>query len=208
MKKVVGVLILFLCFQISSCKNESEKDLKVVEELFKSMLTATKNKDYDFFIETTHPKVFETDSKEQSIKYMKSVFEGNENFSIVMFYNGIPSYNLSEVYNDDENKLKYAFVSYDSHTKMIFHKQKFDEVSKKNTISAMKKQGMDAEFISDNTINILMRNRVSVIMKNNETNNKWIIVNYEPGKTSSKILSHGLLNKTKKYLQKLNSISN
>ena len=87
---------------------------------------------------------------------------------------------------------------------MTFHDQKFDEEAKKIMASTMKAQGMDIEFLSENTVKIIMNDRITVILKGDSTKNKWVMMNYD---TSSplvyQVFSTSLLETAKKYREDL-----
>ena len=45
--------------------------------------------------------------------------------------------------------------------------------------SEMESKGMDAEFLSDNTVKMMMKNRITILIKDKNTNQKWAMINYE-----------------------------
>ena len=78
MKKIIYLLVLLSGLQLFS---QNEK--AILDELSKKMFTAMVEKDYDFILDKTHPKVFSFVDKEQMKDLLKTTFEGNED----MIYN-------------------------------------------------------------------------------------------------------------------------
>lgn len=201
--------ILFFCFLLFgfTSKNYAQEhvntDLKHVDSLAQKMFVDVNNRDFDAILDMTHPKVFEILPKESMKSVIKTMFEGNEDFSIDI-PKIVPKYKLSELFKSEENHLKYVFVSYDMNMKMTFNKQEFNDESKQMMISMMAAKGMDVAFISNNTMDVLMKDTMTIILKDDATNDKWVMVNYDPDSPLFyQILSSNLMEKAKDYKQDL-----
>lgn len=180
--------------------NDSEKQVK---EAAHKMFVDLNNLDYDAILDMTHPKVFELVSKEQMKTLIVSMFEGNDEFSVEI-PKTIPKYKVSKVFEGEENNLEYAFVSYDMNMKMAFKNEEFDDEDKEMMVNLMKVQGMDVDFVSNSSMNVLMRDRVTIILKEDATKGKWVMINYDPDSPLTyQLLSTDLLEKTKEYRQDL-----
>ena len=174
-----------------------------IDRLAKKMFVDMNNRDYDAILDMSHPKIFELVTKDQMKDVLKSTLEGNEQFSIEI-PKVIPEYKISEIYKEDKDNLQYAFVSYDMSMNMTFNDQKFDEEAKKLMSSSMKAQGIDTEFLSDNTVKITMNDRITVILKGDSTENKWVMMNYDAGSPLVyQLFSSSLLETAKKYKENL-----
>lgn len=174
-----------------------------VETVAHKMFVDLNNLDYDAILDMTHPKVFDLVSKEQMKTLFMSMFEGNDEFSVEI-PKTIPDYKVSDVYKGKENNLEYAFVSYDMSMKMTFNNQEFDDEGKEMMINMMKVQGMDVAFLSNSTMDVLMRDRVTILLKEDATENNWVMINYDPDSPITyQLLSTDLLEKTKQYRQNL-----
>ncbi|WP_299886655.1 hypothetical protein [uncultured Lacinutrix sp.] len=198
--------ILTLCFLVFGFISKSySQDVKnkELDSLAVKMFKTINDKDYNSILEMTHPKVFDIVPKETMATVLKSTFEGNEEFSIDM-PKEIPQYKISSVYKDIDNNSDYAFLSYDLKMTMSFNNQEFDEESKEMMKNMMLMKGMEAEFISNNTLKVLMLNRLTILVKDKATNNKWVMVNYDPDSPLFfKILSVNIIEKAKEYNQGL-----
>lgn len=63
---------------------------------------------------------------------------------------------------------------------------------------------MEAEFVTDNTINVIMPNRMVIMVNDESTNNNWAMVNYDPNSPIFfQILSASVLENAKSYYQDL-----
>ncbi len=161
------------------------------------------NLDYDAILDMTHPKVFDLVPKDQMKTMIKSMFEGNEEFAIEI-PKGIPEYKLSDVFKGKKNNLEYAFVSYDMNMKMTFNNEEFDDEGKEMMTGIMKSQGMEVDFVSNNTMKVLMKDRMTILLKEDATKNEWVMINYDPDSPLFyQILSTELLEKAKEYNQNL-----
>ena len=202
-KIAVSVIMLILIACVSVTAQSSENALKVVDSMALKMFNDINNRDYDAILDMTHPKVFEIVPKESMKGIFKSMFEGNEDFSIDI-PKVTPEYRISEIFEIENDTLQYAFVSYDMEMNMTFNKQEFDEASKGTMVSMMKTKGIDVDFVSDNTLAMLMRDRMTIILKDNSTNDKWVMINYDPDSPLFyQIIPSSLLEKAKEYNQNL-----
>ena len=195
---------IFLFFVVSNYAQESDENEKIkINAIAKKMFVDMNNRDFDAIIDMTYPKVFNIASKEQMKTVIKSTFEGNEELTIGV-PKTIPDYKISEIYNNEKESLKFAFVSYNMRMKMTFHKQEFDDESKKMMITYMKSKGMDVKFISKNSIDVLMQDRIIIIIKDKLTKNKWTMINYDSDSPLFyQMIPSGLIEEAKKYKQDL-----
>ncbi|WP_298778426.1 hypothetical protein [uncultured Polaribacter sp.] len=201
MKKIVSFL-MFSFLVLISVKGLAQSSKEKVNTLAKQMFVDMNNRDYEAVLAMTHPKVFEFASKEQIKTALKIVFEGNSEYSVEIS-NSIPDFEVSEIFTGDNN-LECGFVVYDLGMKMTFHNQKFDEATKNMMITTMKAKEMDVTFTSDNSMNISMKNKITAILKEEATNNEWVMVNYDPySPLFGKILSPKVLEEVKAYKEKL-----
>lgn len=137
LKSTLNVLMAFVLF--SSCYaqevNEVEKKL---DSVALKMFENVNERDYDAIMEMTHPKVFDLVPKEMMVNVFKSMFEGNEEFTIDI-PKVVPEYHLSEIFKDEENDGAFAFVHYDMEMSMTFHKkEEYDDESKEMMVNMMK----------------------------------------------------------------------
>ncbi len=197
MKKIMYLLVLL---NVSHLFSQNEKPF--LDVLTKKMFVAMAEKDYDFILDKTHPKVFSFVGKEQMKDLLKTTFEGNEDM-IMDLPKKVLDYKLSAVFTGKENNLKYAFIVYDMPMKMTFKNQKFNDEEKELMKSMMESQKMEANFISDKELNILKKNSITIIMKDDETQNKWVMVNYEPNSPMGSIIPAELLLACKEYEKSL-----
>ncbi len=94
---------LFLVFatQVPSQEIATENTTEVIGALAKKMFVDMNNRNYDAILDMTHPKVFEIVSKEQMKTLFKSMFEGNDQFSIETTKE-IPDYKLSKIFKGEK----------------------------------------------------------------------------------------------------------
>ncbi|MCB4797523.1 hypothetical protein [Neotamlana laminarinivorans] len=198
--KLNVLVALFFCL-IGFAQNkatETAKIKQIAEQMFQDV--ATKN--YDALIDKMHPKVFTIVPKESLKTVFKSTFEGNGAISIDV-PKEIPNFNISDIYNVSDT-LDYAFISYDMKMKMTFNDQEFDDESKELMKNMMSAKGMEVNFISNNTINVSANNSMTIALKDEDTNNKWTVLNYDASSPLVyEILPTELLEKAKQYKQNL-----
>lgn len=195
--------ICFLFFYAIGFSQSNETGVNHLDSLTQKMFTDMNNRDYDAILDMTHPKVFEIAPKESMKTVFKSMFEGTEEFSIDI-PKTVPKYKISEIFKSEKDSMKYAFVSYDMKMSMTFHKQEFDDASKEMMIPMMKAKGMDVTFVSSNTMDIDMKDRITILLIDNTTNNKWVMVNYDPDSPLFyQIVPTSLLESAKDYKQNL-----
>lgn len=193
----------FMLVGIHGFAQTDSKEIKYLDSLVVKMFESINNKDFDFILEKTHPKVFEIVPKDQMKSVLKSMFEGSEGFAIDI-PKIIPKYKLSKIFKDEKDSLEYAFVSYDMKMKMTFHDQEFDAEGKKMMANMMKAQGIDIEFVSDNSVKALLKDRLNIFLKDDSTKNKWVMVNYDPDSPLFyQVLPSSLLEASKEYKQNL-----
>lgn len=199
------ILLFITLFGLSigySQERMNSNDDKVLDSLVIQMFTNMNNKDYDAILDSTHPKVFELIPKESMKDVLKSMFEGNEDL-IIELPKLNPEYKLTQIYKG-ENNLEYAFVSYDLNTKMTFPNQEFDDETKQIMFSSMKAKGFDIEFTSNNSMDVLIKNSMTIIIRENATNYKWAMVNYNPDSPLFyQILPSEVMEKAREHKQNL-----
>lgn len=179
MRKIIFTLFIVFNLQGFSQEITSENNVKVLNGLAEKMFVDMNNRDYDAILDMTHPKVFDYASKDQMKTMFKSVFEGNEEFTVDI-PKMVPNYKLSKVFTEETNHLEYAFISYDMSMKMTFKDQDFDDEGQTMMKSVMKSKGMDVDFLSNKVMNIIMNDRITIFMKDDTTANKWVMINYDP----------------------------
>jgi|GEM_PF-928513 len=198
---LLTVLVFGFIFETNAQENQKSK--KIVDSLALKMFVDTNNRDYDAIVDMMHPKVFDLVSKDIMKSTMRSMFEGTEEFSIDL-PKQLPNYLISEIYTEKSRSLEYAFVSYDLRMSMTFNEAEFDDEGKSMMKSMMQAKGMDIDFISDNTLKILMKDRTTILMQDNDTNNKWVMINYDPDSPLTyQVLPTSLLEKAKEFQQNL-----
>lgn len=196
--KVLGVVFLFgfLCF------SQNDK-VKTIDSLTQKMFSFMIDRNFDAILDLTHPKVFEILPKESMKSVLKSTLEGNEEFSMEL-PKTVPDYKISEIFKGEKGNFEYAFVSYDLKTKMTFHKQEFDEDTKNMMTSMMKTKGMDVTFISNNTLDIIMNHRMTILLRDEITGNDWAMINYDAeSPLFYQVVPTAVLEKAKAYYQDL-----
>ena len=168
-----------------------------VKEMAKKMFVDMNNKDYESILNMSHPKLFEVASREQIITMFKSMLEGNNDF-VIELPGTIPEYKVSKVIEKDSSA--FAFVSYDLKMKMTFKNQSFDDEAKKGMQSMMGLRGMEVDFVSDNTLDVLMKDQITILLKDETTKQQWAMVNYDPDSPlMGMFLSSSVLEEAKKY---------
>ncbi len=200
--KVVLCCFFMTTVSVNGISQAKTTAIKQVEALVLKMFNDVNNRDYDAMLNMSHPKIYDIVPKESMKEIFKSMFEGNEQFSVDL-PKIEPKYKLSKVYNGAKDNLEYAFVSYDMNMSMTFHDQEFDEASKKTMVDMMKAKDMDVTFVSNNTLDIAMNDRVTIVLKDDSTENKWVILNYDESPLLTQIVSSDLLQAAKTYKQEL-----
>jgi hypothetical protein len=202
-KAVFTVMFVVVFTSINFAQEGLDDTIKEIDSMASKMFTDMNNRDYDAIIEMTHPKVFDIVPKETMVSVFKSTLEGNSEFSIEI-PKQIPEYKISDIFKDEEGGSDYAFVSYDMEMSMTFNNETFDEDTKETMVKMMKMQGMDAEFVSDKTVHLNMLNRMTILIKDESTNNKWAMINYDPDSPLFfQLLSATVIEKAKSYYQDL-----
>lgn len=200
--KVVLILVFASMAPTMSFSQEAMTSIDL-DAIAKQMFIDVNDKNYDAILNMTHPKVFDMVPKETMKTVIKSMFEGNEQF-LIEIPSEIPEYKLSEVFKGSDNNLEYSFVSYDMKMNMTFNDQEFDDEAKKTMTSMMSAQGMEVEFISNKTLKVLMKDSMTILLKEDATDNKWVMINYDPDSPLFyQILSKDVLEKAKNYKQDL-----
>ncbi|WP_396600937.1 hypothetical protein [Algibacter sp. R77976] len=204
-KHILNCLLFtfFILLSVTGFSQNNQETQKHLDSLTLKMFNDMNQRDYDAILEMTHPKVFEMVSKESLKNVFKSMFEGTEEFTIDV-PKTIPDYKISEVFINENDSLQYAFVSYDMKMNMTFHNQNFDDAAKEMMIPMMKSKGIDVTFISENSMSMFMNNRMTIMLKDNHTNHKWVMVNYDADSPLFyQIVPTSLLESAKEYNQNL-----
>lgn len=201
-KKIV--FILFLLIGVNSFgQDENSTDIAEVKVLTEKMFEDTNNRDFDALLDASHPKLFEIVSKEQMKQVLKSTLEGNEEYSIEI-PKIEPVYKLSKVFEEENDNLKYVFISYEMKMKMTFNNQEFDNESKEMMKLMMEGKGIDVEFISKSSLKMLIKNSIVIALKESATDNKWVMINYDADSPIMyRLLPTFVLESAKKYKQNL-----
>lgn len=196
---------LMCCFiLVSNVINSQTSRYKAeLDSLAIILFEATNNKDFDVLLDHTYPKIFDVLPKETMLQALKMTFEGTEDFKIDI-PELKPEYLLSEVFTDVENNVDYAFISYDIPMTMTFKNQSFDKEGRKAMKSMMKLQGMEVSFISDNKLDILKENSLTILLNDEITSGTWKMINYNPDSPLFfKCLPTSVLEKAKDYYENL-----
>lgn len=195
-------LVFLLCFiSINNIAQNSKNDK--LNTLAKKLFVDMNNKDFDAIVDMTYPKVFEIATKEQMKEVFKMFFEGNSEY-VIKIPKIEPIYKLSKVYSVEKNNLEYAFVSYDLKFNMTFNNQEFDDEQKKMMVGAMGTKGMEVNFISNNSMNINMLDRITILLKDDLSDGKWTMLNYDPDSPLFyQMTPTSLIEEGKKYKQEL-----
>lgn len=176
MKKIIFLLL----FIVSGAFFSQNSDQKTIKEDIKSFYTSFGQKNYDKILDLTYPALFEKFDKNILKQAFKMAFEGNEDIKMELLdVNSDSDYIVSEIYNSKENeKQRYAFVSYPFQMKMAFVGKKFDEENKKMIISMMLVKGVNTEFLNDNTIKI-SKIGMAIAINDKVTNYIWKYINHD-----------------------------
>lgn len=197
---ILSVFFFFITSKISAQEADARLEL---DSLALKMFTDTNKGDFGALLDMTHPALFDLVPRETMLTIIKSTFEGTDEFSIELSKK-VPEYKISAVFKDEENNTDYAFVSYNMNMNMTFHNETFDDEAKETMINLMKLQDMHVAFISNNSLDIEMANRITIMIKDDVTNNKWALINYDPNSPLFyQILSKTVLEKAKDYYQNL-----
>lgn len=201
LKKVSITLLMILSVSIGFSQDSKERD--EIEKMTLKMFNDMNQKNFDSIVNMTYPKVFEIASKEMLKDFFKSMFEGNEEFSISIDKE-IPKYKVSEIFKDEKSNLDFAFVSYSMKMNMTFLSQEFDEETKEIMIKMMAAQGMEVNFVSNNSMRVIQNNSLVLFLKDDITNQKWKMLNYNPDSPIFfKMLPIEVIEKSKDYYQGL-----
>jgi len=185
MKKITGAIIFTLVVFLSGINivaQEVSQERAELDSLVTRMFQAIDKKDYDIIFDMSHPAIFDIASREMLLLAIKATFEGNEEFAVEID-KGIPNYKLSPVYKDEseeENGRLYAFASYNMGMVMTFKQQEFDEEAKEMMHGVFATQGMDVTFTSNNTLHIIKKNSLTILLRDIDTEGKWVMINYDP----------------------------
>ena len=163
--RTIFIAMVFFTLILPCTAQDTDKVVIELDSVALKMFKNVNDRDYEGIMDMTHPKVFDLVPKDMMITVYKSMFEGNEEFTIDI-PKIVPEYKISEVFKDEDNNTDYAFVSYDMPMSMTFHKEEgFDDDGKELMINAMKMQGLEGKFVSDNTIEILKPNAIAIMLK-------------------------------------------
>ncbi|SHH57703.1 hypothetical protein [Winogradskyella jejuensis] len=203
MKKNLRLLLILLTLAFiipSAVAQDSNSELK---EMSDKMFQYTNDRNFDALLDMTYPKIFELVPKETMKTVFISMFQGTDEMAIDL-PKQTPEYTLTEIYKSEKDSTEYAFLSYDMFMSMIFKQQEFDDESKDMMIKMMKIQGMDASFENNSKVNVKAPNRLVIFIKDNETNDTWKMLNYDPNSPIfADLLPVEVIEKSMAYYQKL-----
>lgn len=202
-KIFISLSLVFLVSLFSNFAQAQVSSQEEVEQLAKQMFVDAIDRNYESIVNMSHPKIFEMVSKEVLLEQIKGMFEGNEEVKITM-PDTIPLYKVSKVKEGSNSGTKYAFVSYDMSMNMTFLKESFDDEMKGTMKNMMSVQGLDVTFISDNSVDVLIKDTLTLLVKDIDTNDQWVMINYDPDSPLFyNILSSDVIEEARKYKQDL-----
>ena len=205
-KKVKHILAVCCIIVVSitySQESIMEREAIMLDSLTQQMFQNVMNLDYEGIFSMTHPKVFEIAPKETLREFLAASFEGSGEFKIELF-DTTPEYQISTIFNDETSNSKYAFVSYNMDMKMTFIHESFDDNTKEIMQKMMNAEGIDVTFTSDNVLDATVNNSITIVLKNAETHDKWVMVNYDADSPLFyQVVPTSIIEKTKAYKQDL-----
>lgn len=172
MKKYLFLFTLLFSLLVTAQSAEQQKilaDSQAFMELYDK-------KDYNKILDMSHPALLEKFDRKMLLSAFKTIFEGNEDFSISIDKIDRKSYKISDVYADGGTN--YAFVDYPMAMTMVFKGKALDEETKKMMVNMMAVQGMEATFTGTNTLAI-KKHAMMVALKDASTKNEWKYVNHD-----------------------------
>lgn len=176
---------------------------KKLDTIAQTMFQSFSAKDYNALLDMTYPKLFEIVPKKAMLPVITSMLEGNEEYVIKM-PNETPNYEISKVFNDSINNTEFAFLSYDLKMNMTFKNQEFDEETQEMMIKMMTVQGMDVTFISKNSLDAIIKNSMTVFIKDDSTAGDWYMMNYDgESPLTFQLLTTKIIEKAKEHKQNL-----
>ncbi|MDO5614674.1 MAG: hypothetical protein Q4G16_00665 [Cruoricaptor ignavus] len=198
MKKLLLILgIIF--YTIGFAQTDEQK--KILQDT-QTFATSFENKDYDAILQMSYPPLLEQFDKKTLISVFKATLEGNDNFSIKIKNASPDLYEVSEVFRNND-KSKFAFVSFPMVMEMSFLQKKLDESMKNLIINTMQQQGMKANFINDNTI-LIEKLSLTLAINDKATKHTWKYLNHdENNPLYTKIVSKDIIKKAKEYYAEL-----
>lgn len=206
-QKTLIILLIIVGSTFNSLAQESIPSRKL-DSLALKMFHNFNDKDYDALVDMTHPKLFDIVPKESMVSLIKSMLEGTEELTIEI-PKEIPDYKISNIFKDEEANTEYAFLSYNMKMTMTFLNQDFDEEGQEMMKKMMKAQGMEVEFIAKNSINAVIKNSITIFLKDDTTNNNWYMLNYDADSPLLyQLLTTSIIEKTRDYKQNLMLESN
>lgn len=174
MKKIIFTLLFFQSiFTVAQ-----SSDVNQIKADSKAFFKALETLDYEHFMEMTYPSVFEVYDKETFKASMKEAFQGNEEIRLEFVDLSDTEVSISRVYELDNPKTKYAFVTYPTKMKMIFHNQTFDESMQEMMKMMMETDLMKIEFLNNNTL-LMNQKSMMIAVFDSKTNSKWKYLNFE-----------------------------
>lgn len=172
MKKQLLFLALMFSLVLTAQTAEQQKILAESQ----AFMELYDKKDYNKILEMSHPALLEKFDKQVLLSAFKTIFEGNEEFSIGIDKVAKDAYNISDIYTDGSTR--YAFVDYPMSMSMVFKGKPLDEDTKKMMVSMMEAQGMKATFTDAQTVNI-KKHAMMVAINDASTKNQWKYVNHD-----------------------------
>lgn len=201
MMKIYSKIVLLFLITLASLNSVAQTDNQSLNDMAKKMFDSTNERDFDALLGMTYPKIYDIVPKETMKTMFVSMFEGTDEMSIDL-PKLTPEYTLSELFSDKETNTDYAFLTYDMSMSMTFKKQGFDKDGQKMMTNMFKAQGMEAEFETDKKVNVSAPNRMVIFLKNEISNGKWTMLNYDTNSPIfSQMLSANILEKSKSYYE-------
>lgn len=172
MKKFL-FLILILVSALGISQTPEQK--RILNDA-QSFMTYFEQRDYGKIIDMTHPKVLELFSKENLEAAFKTLLEGNEEMKISIKSIPEQDFQVSEIFESEDKKTRYAFVTFPMSMTMEFLKETPTQEMKDMLISMMAAQGMKGKFTSPSVIDLKTLS-MTIGMNNAGTKNEWKYMN-------------------------------
>lgn len=175
--KLIPIIIFLTCSNLINAQNEFA--LKEIDSVSKTMFQSVIDKDFDLLLEMTYSKIYDIIPKDMMLQAIKSIFEGNDEISIEIL-NKIPEYKISDIFTTEDKTKDYAFLSYSLKMKMIFNNKTYeDDETRETMINMMKIQGIDVSFETNNTLNAVIKNSITIFINDENTKNTWKTIRYD-----------------------------
>ncbi len=169
-----SILLLFSTFTLFSQNND--QDFKEIKNIAIQALKASEIPDYDAIINYSYPRMFELLSRQDMKSVLKSVYEGNDVFTLKLDASN-PNFSFTEIYTNDS--ISYTFVGHKIKMQMRFKKDAIDAKEKDEMLAIFQHEGLIADFINDTTLEIIDKASVMIFIKDSYTQQIWKTNNYD-----------------------------